>query len=500
MRMLEDNLPRIRLGVVAVSRDNFSQELSANSLYSVVQACKRRGIDVVTCGTIVENDADVPVAIQEMRHAGCNALAVVLGNFGPEGPAAMLAGAFGEPVMYAAVSEDSTATLYDSRRDAYCGLLNCSYNLKLRGSAAYIPENPVSTAESIAEMIEGFLPVATAKLGLMGLKMITFGPRPKDFYACNAPLIGLYELGIEVEENSELDLFLSFQEHEGDSRIPEVAAKMRLELASQKYEELLPRLAQYELTLLDWVEKYRGSRCYTAIASKCWPAFQRAFGFLPCYVHGRLLQQGYPVGCEADIYGALSQYIGLCLSKKPTLLLDINNDIPSDLYAEVPATHKHYRQDEMFIAFHCGNAPKSMMAKSELKYKLNRKDPYAAETGKENCRGTLEGRIREGPATCFRLHAAADGSLQAYVAQGEILPLQTNTYGCYAVLGVPNMARFYRYVLLARQFPHHTALMYGNYAAELFDLFQLLGLPELHYNRPAGERYPEENPFRPKKY
>lgn len=38
------------------------------------------------------------------------------------------------------------------------------------------------------------------------LKVITFGPRPQDFFACNAPIKGLYELGIEVEENSELDL------------------------------------------------------------------------------------------------------------------------------------------------------------------------------------------------------------------------------------------------------------------------------------------------------
>ncbi len=37
---------------------------------------------------------------------------------------------------------------------------------------------------------------------------------------------GLYELGVEIEENSELDLLVAFKEHENDPRIPEVCADM----------------------------------------------------------------------------------------------------------------------------------------------------------------------------------------------------------------------------------------------------------------------------------
>ena len=59
-------------------------------------------------------------------------------------------------------------------------------------------------------MIADFVPVARAVIGVSNLKIITFGPRPQDFFACNAPIKGLYELGVEIEENSELDL-LSFK-------------------------------------------------------------------------------------------------------------------------------------------------------------------------------------------------------------------------------------------------------------------------------------------------
>ena len=55
-------------------------------------------------------------------------------------------------------------------------------------------------------MIHDFMPVARAIVGLRNLKIISFGPRPQDFLACNAPIKQLYNLGVEIEENSELDL------------------------------------------------------------------------------------------------------------------------------------------------------------------------------------------------------------------------------------------------------------------------------------------------------
>ncbi len=51
------------------------------------------------------------------------------------------------------------------------------------------------------------------------LKIISFGPRPTNFLACNAPIQQLYNLGVEIEENSELDLFEAYHKHEGDKRI-----------------------------------------------------------------------------------------------------------------------------------------------------------------------------------------------------------------------------------------------------------------------------------------
>ena len=50
--------------------------------------------------------------------------------------------------------------------------------------------------------------------------------------ACNAPIQQLYNLGVEIEENSELDLFEAFNKHAGDERIPAVVKEMEEELGA----------------------------------------------------------------------------------------------------------------------------------------------------------------------------------------------------------------------------------------------------------------------------
>ena len=100
-------------------------------------------------------------------------------------------------------------------------------------------------------MIAEFRPIARAVIGLNSLKIISFGPRPLNFLACNAPIQQLYNLGVEIEENSELDLFEAFNKHAGDERIPAVVKEMEEELgAGNKKPEILAKLAQYELKRL----------------------------------------------------------------------------------------------------------------------------------------------------------------------------------------------------------------------------------------------------------
>ena len=490
-----NNIPQVKIGVVAVSRDCFPESLSVNRRKALMKAYTEKfgATEIYECPVcIVESEIHMVQALEDVKNAGCNALVVYLGNFGPEISETLLAKHFDGPVMFVAAAEESADDLMDGRGDAYCGMLNASYNLKLRGVKAYIPEYPVGTAEECADMIHEFVPIARTIVGLKSLKIISFGPRPLNFLACNAPIKPLYDLGVEIEENSELDLFEAFNKHADDPRIPKVVADMEKELGKGNMKpEILPKLAQYEITLLDWVEEHRGYREYVAIAGKCWPAFQTQFGFVPCYVNSRLTGMGIPVSCEVDIYGALSEFIGTCVSLDAVTLLDINNTVPADMFnAEIkdktPYTHK-----DTFMGFHCGNTCSKKLAFCSMKYQKI----MARNLPEEVTQGTLEGDIMPGDIAFFRLQSTADTQLRAYVAEGEVLNVATKSFGAIGVFAIPEMGRFYRHVLIEKNYPHHGAVAFGHFGKALFEVFKYLGVGDIGYNQPKSLPYPTENPF-----
>ena len=492
-----NNIPKVKIGIVAVSRDCFPESLSVNRRKALVEAYKAKydETDIYECPVcIVESEIHMVQALEDVKAAGCEALVVYLGNFGPEISETLLAKHFDGPAMFVAAAEESGDNLIQGRGDAYCGMLNASYNLKLRNIRAYIPEYPVGTAEECADMIHEFVPIARAIVGLKNLKIISFGPRPLNFLACNAPIKQLYNLGVEIEENSELDLFEAFNKHAGDPRIPDVVKDMEAELgAGNQKPEVLPKLAQYELTLLDWIEEHKGCRKYVALSGKCWPAFQTQFGFVPCYVNSRLTAQGIPVSCEVDIYGALSEFIGTVISQDAVTLLDINNTVPADLYKEDIEGKFPYTQKDIFMGFHCGNTASSKLTSCEMKYQMI----MARTLPEEVTQGTLEGDIIPGDVTFFRLQSTADCKLRAYIAQGEVLPVATRSFGSIGIFAIPEMGRFYRHVLIEGNFPHHGAVAFGKWGKELFEVFKYIGVDvsEIGYNQPKGVRYPTENPW-----
>ena len=170
-----NNMPDLKIGVVAVSRDCFPESLSVARREALIKAYRKKYGDdcIYECPIcIVESEKHMVQALEDIKNNGCNALVVYLGNFGPEIAETLLAKHFDGPKMFIAAAEESGSNLIQGRGDAYCGMLNASYNLKLRNVKAYIPEYPVGTAEECADMITEFKPIARAVIGLSGLKII----------------------------------------------------------------------------------------------------------------------------------------------------------------------------------------------------------------------------------------------------------------------------------------------------------------------------------------
>lgn len=79
-------MPIVKIGIVAVSRDCFPESLSVNRRKALVEAyTKKYGSEsIYECPIcIVESEIHMVQALEDIKKAGCNALCVYLGNFGP---------------------------------------------------------------------------------------------------------------------------------------------------------------------------------------------------------------------------------------------------------------------------------------------------------------------------------------------------------------------------------------------------------------------------------
>ena len=121
----------------------------------------------------------------------------------------------------------------------------------------------------------------------------------------------------------------------------------------------------------------------------------------------------------------------------------------------------------------------------------------ARTLAEEVTQGTLEGDILPGDITFYRLQSTADNKLRAYIAQGEVLPVATRSFGSIGIFAIPEMGRFYRHVLIEGNYPHHGAVAFGHYGKTLYEVFRYIGvdMDEIGYNQPRGVRYKTENPF-----
>ena len=76
-----ENIPNVKLGLIAVSRDCFPRTLSEMRRANIAKACEG---GVYECPVTVENENDMLKAVADVNAAGCNALVVFLARKRPK--------------------------------------------------------------------------------------------------------------------------------------------------------------------------------------------------------------------------------------------------------------------------------------------------------------------------------------------------------------------------------------------------------------------------------
>ncbi len=205
--------------------------------------------------------------------------------------------------------------------------------------------------------------------------------------------------------------------------------------------------------------EYVRSHGIGALASRCWPDFFTAFGTPVCTVLSLLNDDGVAAACEADIYGALSMWIGMYLSGEPVFFGD-----PVSL-----------SEEENTVTFwHCGAAACSLARHDTgavIGVHPNRKIGPAMDFG---CEAFPD-------ATIFRIGREKDGSFRFFLAEGKALDKPKQFIGTSIVIETDADSRTIVEESVLAGFEPHFVVIRGRHAASLRALAGMFGFPVLSF-------------------
>ena len=311
--------------------------------------------------------------------------------------------------------------------------------------------------ESVISAVKATIAAARVKKAMRSLTMAAIGHTPQGFgfgRALDGELMHTFGVELESIEARELiDMAKAYTDEECAEYLRQTeACTCGLDATPEKNRVDHARL-------LKAYTDYVGSHHIGALASRCWPDFFTSFGTPVCTVLSMLNDRGVAAACEADIYGALSMWIGMQLSGEPVFFGD---PVAMD-EAESSITY-----------WHCGAAACSLARKDTgavVGVHPNRKIGPAMDFG---CEAFPE-------ATVFRIGRKPDGSFRFFIAEGSVLDKPKQFIGTSIVVRTEKNSREVVEESIRAGFEPHFVVVKGRHAETLKVLAEMFGFEVCRY-------------------
>ena len=451
------------LGVIIGNRDFFPDQLVAEARDDLIKLFAERGIRPVMVspeetklgGIETHADARRCADLFKRHRDDVDGILVVLPNFGDEkGVAdALKLARLNVPVLIQGYPDDLNQLGVTRRRDAFCGKISVCNNLVQAGIKFSLTTKHVARpdSESFRADLDRFVRVCRVVNGVRGVRLGAVGARPGAFNTVRYSEKILERHGVSVT-TVDLSEFMGKAEKLSDS---DPAVKTKLDdiksyaPAPGVPAEKLLLMARLGVILSRWME----ANALDATAIQCWTSVQQNFGCNVCTLMSMMSERFMPSACEVDVTGVLTMYAMQLAADSPAALVDWNNNYGDD--------------DDKCTLFHCGNWAKSFLPD----IKIATAPILGTITGVENTYGALEGRTPANLLTYGRITTAdAEGSIRAYVGEGELTNDKLETFGTRAVAHVPQLQKLLRYI--CRQgFEHHAVMTCSESASALAEAF-----------------------------
>ncbi len=451
------------LGVIYGNRDFFPDQLVTEARADIAQVFAKLGIKAIQLSESdsklggVETHADARKCAELFRrHAReIDGVLVCLPNFGDEKGVAdtLKLSGLTAPILVQGYPDDLKQLSPARRRDAFCGKISVCNNLVQAGLKFSLTSKHVSLPASAGfeADVRKFLGVCRVVNGVRGVRLGAVGARPGAFNTVRYSEKILERHGISV---TTVDL----SEILGKAgKLDPQAAVVKAKLAEiTGYApapgvppEKLVQMAKLGVVITDWMN----ANCLDATAIQCWTSLQQNYGCNVCTLMSMMSEKFLPSACEVDITGVLTMHAMQLAGGTPAALVDWNNNYADD--------------DNKCVLFHCGNWAKSFLPD----IKIANAPILGSTLGVENTYGALDGRTPAGPLTYGRITTAdTDGTIRAYVGEGELTNDELDTFGNRAVAHVPNLQKVMQHVC-REGFEHHVVMTVSRSADILAEAF-----------------------------
>jgi len=415
----------------------------------------------LTAGGLVRDDGDADKTIELFKARGIQGLIIGTMTFGDEVSALSIASAFaGYPLMLFGTKEGPFTADGNRRSDSFCGTLAVSSGLYRRKmpflfAGILFPEEDV-----FKQQMSDFVRVCAVVNGFIGARIGLVGPRPERFETCicNEDAMML-QFKQRVVPTSLLDIMQRVKGLKSSSpELQKIIRAMKKEADLSSLEgEAVKNIAGLQFALRQFAEE----KGLAAMAVQCWTAIQEVYGISSCYALGRLTDAGLLTACEVDIYGAL------------TMLVQHSASLKTARPHFVDWTIQHQEKKNVFLSWHCGNAPPSLVCKG-CSINVMSHSILSKPLGKENTVGTAEFPLKPGVVTLNRL-TERDGRFKMLITTGKILQPNQALRGSWSWVQVEDLDKLYR-TLVKEGFTHHASLIHGDYTTAVREACELLAI------------------------
>lgn len=458
----------MKIGFVPCHREPFDEEwavqMRARCLDAFSKIEEMRVVvpdEETTRNGLMRDDADAEKTIELFNRENIDGVIIGTMTFGDEVSALAVASAFYDrPILLFGTKEGPFTPDGGRRSDSFCGTLSISSGMYRRNIPFLFGGIVFPEEQRFIDEIRNFTRVCSIVRGFLGARIGLVGPRPERFETCifseDAVMTTFEQRVIPI---SLLDIVNRAESIEDDDpRLQKILSEMRSEAdLTDVTEESIMKSAKLELALKQFAEEKKLS----GLGVQCWTAIQEIYGISPCYAMGRLTSQGIMASCEVDIYGALTMLIQYLASLRTT---------PPHF---IDWTIQHQEKDNVFLAWHCGNAPPSIVCEG-CRVRIREQSVLSVVLGREKSMGTAEFQLKPGVVTICRL-VEYDGEFKMLVTRGEIEKADQELRGSWSWVRVPDLDLLYR-VLVEEGFIHHASLIHGDYVKPITDACRFLGI------------------------